>query len=283
MFARNARFDWYQSTVLVQCPQDSGLVDVLLKAWEFSDWAPARNLNGYTQGGQIIRANRTLCHLCWGGQAGVSCKTTSEESPVLAEALKAFGRSHLPTRIDSCVDWKEEGLFDSLSAELIRYAKEHRLSINQQGDWVRGEARTLYVGSKDSPVRLVLYEKGYEQGGTAPLDWVRLEVRIRPKRDWRVAVASWSADTAFCAGWVPDALKVLGWEDLDRRSVGTVWRAADDERARTALLKQYGSLLEKWADMVGGWDNLGGAIRDARIVGVGLEPLVTTAKSSDIF
>lgn len=283
MFARNARFDWYQSTVLVQCPQDSGLVDVLLKAWEFSDWAPARNLNGYTQGGQIIRANRTLCHLCWGGQTGVSCKTTSEESPVLAEALKAFGRSHLPTRIDSCVDWKEEGLFDSLSAELIRYAKEHRLGINQQGDWVRGEARTLYVGSKDSPVRLVLYEKGYEQGGTAPLDWVRLEVRIRPKREWRVAVASWSADTAFCAGWVPDALKVLGWEDLDRRSVGTVWRSADDERARTALLKQYGNLLEKWADMVGGWDNLGGAIRDARIVGVGLEPLVTTAKSSDIF
>jgi hypothetical protein len=201
---------------------------------------------------------------------------------VLAEALKSFGRSHLPTRVDSCVDWKEGGLFDSLSSELIRYAKEHRLSINQQGDWVRGEARTLYVGSKDSPVRLVLYEKGYEQGGTAPLDWVRLEVRIRPKREWRVSVASWSADTVFCAGWIPDALTVLGWDDLDRRSVGTVWRSADDERARFALLKQYSGVMSRWADQVGGWDNLGAAMRHAMDVGVGLEPLVTTAESSDI-
>ncbi|WP_287815313.1 replication initiation factor domain-containing protein, partial [Pseudomonas sp.] len=126
-------------------------------------------------------------------------------------------------------------MFDSLSGELIRYAQVNRLSINQQGDWVRGEARTLYVGSKDSPVRLVLYEKGYEQGGTAPKDWVRLEVRIRPKKDWRERVARWDADTVFCAGWVPDALRALGWDDLVKRTIGTVWKPSDAERARTAL------------------------------------------------
>ena len=175
-----ARWDWYQSTVLVQDPQDSGLVDVLLKAWPLSDWAPARNLNGYLYGGQIKRGDRMLCHLCWGGQSGVNCKTTSDESPVLAQALREFGKQHLPTRLDACEDWQEEGFFDSVSAALIQFATDNRLSINQQGDWVRGESRTLYVGSKDSPVRLVLYEKGYEQGGDAPRDWVRLEVRIRP-------------------------------------------------------------------------------------------------------
>lgn len=262
MLERIARFDWYQSTVMVQCPQDSGLVDELLKAWPMSDWAPARNLNGYTKGGAIVRAGRILCHVCWGGQPGVSCKSTSDESPALADALKRFGHTHLPTRIDSCVDWREEGLFDSLSAELIRYAKEHRLSINQQGDWVRGEARTLYVGSKDSPVRLVLYEKGYEQGGDAPKDWVRLEVRLRPKREWRPAVASWGSDTVFESGWVPDALKALGWHDLSKRVVGTVWRCSDDDRARAAFCRQYRKTLEKWADEVGGWSEMGPAISD---------------------
>jgi len=257
MLTRNTRFDWYQTTVLVQCPQESGLVDALLKAWPLSDWGPARNLNGYAYGGAIVRGDRVLCHLCWGGQAGVNCKTTSDESPVLAEALRAFGKTHLPTRIDSCIDWQEEGLFDSLSGALIDYAKQNRLSINQQGDWIRGQARTLYVGSKDSPVRLVLYEKGYEQGGSAPLDWVRLEVRLRPKREWRSAVATWDADTVFCAGWVPGALKALGWDDLQRRSVGTVWKRSDDERARLALLKQYGAVMARWADEAGGWSSFG--------------------------
>jgi hypothetical protein len=257
------RWDWYQSTVMVQDPQDSGLVDVLLKAWPLSDYAPGRNLNGYTNGAVIKRGDRILCHLCWGGQAGVNCKTTSDESPFLAQALRDFGKPHLPTRVDACEDWQEEGLFDSLSAALIEFAQLKSLAINQQGDWIRGESRTLYVGSKDSPVRLVIYEKGYEQGGAAPKDWVRLEVRIRPKRDHRAAVSSWTADEAFCASWVPAALVCLGWDHLKKRSVGTVWKRSDSERARHALLKQYGAILAQWAQEEGSWQHLGVAIGKA--------------------
>ena len=266
-----ARWDWYQSTVLVQDPQQSGLVDVLLKAWPLSDWAPAKNLNGYLYGGQIRRGERTLCHLCWGGQTGVNCKSTSDESPTLAAALREFGKPHLPTRVDTCEDWEEDGLFESLSAALIQYAQEQRLAINQQGDWVRGEGRTLYLGSKDSPIRLVLYEKGYEQGGDAPLNWVRLEARIRPKREHRSAVATWEPGHAFCAGWIPGALQCLGWDHLEKKAVGTVWRRSDAERARAALLKQYGAIITQWASEAGSWEALGPVIRDA---------LGTTATSS---
>lgn len=270
-----SRWDWYQSTVMVSCPQDSGLVDHLLRAWEFTDFAPGKNLNGYTHGGVIKRGDRVLCHLCWGGQSGVNCKTTSDESPVLAKALREFGKPHLPTRVDSCVDWQEEGLFDSLSAALIQYAQDNRLSINQQGDWVRGEARTLYLGSKDSPVRLVIYEKGYEQGGDAPTDWVRMEVRVRPKREHRSAVALWESDHAFEAAWVPDALQCLGWDHLSKRSVGTVWKRSDAERARHALLKQYGAIMAQWASEVGSWDAFGPAVATA------LDDLSKTSQSRE--
>ena len=260
MLARKAEFDWYQSSVLVRCPQESGLVDVLLAAWPFSDWAPAKNLNGYTHGGAIRRGSNILCHVCWGGQPGVNCKTTSSESPVLAAALKRFGHPHLPTRIDSRVDWDQEGLYDRLSGELMQYALDNRLSIKVEGDWVRGQARTLYLGSTTSPVRLVLYEKGYEQGGAASKHWVRLEVRLRPKREWREVVASWSAETVFCAGWVPDALKAIGWDDLERKSVGSIRKPTDELRARMALATQYGNIFTDWADELGDWRLLGEAI-----------------------
>jgi hypothetical protein len=264
MLAKNAKFDWYQSTVAVSCPEDSGLVEHLLKAWPFSDWGPAKNLNGYTHGGSITIGGRLLCHLCWGGQLGVNCKTSSDESHVLADALKTFGKTHHPTRVDSCIDWVEEGLFESLAGHLTKFAQDNRLAINQQGDWVRGEARTLYIGSKDSPVRLVIYEKGYEQGGDAPRDWVRMEARIRPKRQHRGMVATWDASTVFTAQWIPEALEVLGWGDLDKRSsVGTVWRKSDEERARAALVKQYGAVLARWADETGSWLDLGPAINAA--------------------
>lgn len=269
MLAKAAKFDWYQSTVQASDPQSCGLVDHLLAAWDLTDWVPAKNLNGYSYGGAIVRGERTLAHLCWGGNPGINVKTTSDESPVLAAALREFsnvtGIHHLPTRVDACCDWVEPGLFDSLSAHLIQYAMDNRLAIDQQGDWERGQGRTLYIGSKSSPVRLVLYEKGYEQGGGAPLDWVRLEVRVRPKRDHRYAVASWGADMCFCAGWVPDALQVLGWDDLqDRASVGTVWRRSDTERARAALLRQYSAVIRTWKDEVGGsWSDFGQVLGDA--------------------
>ncbi len=254
-------WDWYQSTVYVADPSSSGLVDLLLDRWELSDFRPAKNLNGYLYGGQIVRGDNVLCHLCWGGQTGVNCKTTSSESGVLAAALRDFGKEHRPTRVDARLDWQEEGLFDSLASALIAFAQQGKgLAINQQGDWTRGKGRTLYLGSTDSPVRLVLYEKGYEQGGDAPLDWVRLEVRVRPKKEHRQAVAMWEPKHAFEAGWCADACKVINLAELSKRSVGTVWKRSNDERARYALVQQYGKTLAKWAEELGGPEELGRAL-----------------------
>ncbi|MGE6663645.1 hypothetical protein ACQKEK_23385, partial [Pseudomonas sp. NPDC077408] len=74
-------------------------------------------------------------------------------------------------------------------------------------------------------------------------------------------VAGWESDDVFCAGWVADALAVLGWDDLKKRAVGTVWRRSDAERSRIALCKQYGGIIAEWAAELGGWDALPQAMR----------------------
>lgn len=253
-----AKFDWYQSTVCESDPERSGLVDCLLRAWDLSDWVPAKNFNGYTHGGAIVRGEQTLCHLTWGGQPGINCKSTSDESPVLEHALRLARFDHRPTRVDACLDLVEPGLFDCLAELLIEFAVNNRISICQQGDWIRGQARTLYLGSKLSPVRMCVYEKGFEQGGGASLDWVRIEVRVRPKTARRKDVASWTPSQVMSSGFAHDALKHCGLElHHERAAVGSVWRPDDEGRARAALLKQWGNIMKKWADDAGSWEAFG--------------------------
>lgn len=257
------RFDWYQATVYVSDPQDGGLLDTLLAAWELSDLAPDRGMHGYTHGAKIVRGDTSLCRIWWGGNPGVNITASSEQAPILAEALKRIRKPYGITRMDSCIDWNESGMFDTLSAYLIEYAKQSRITINQQGDWTRGVARTLYLGSPQSPVRICLYEKGYEQGGDAPRDWVRLEVRIKPKGQHKLDAAAWPPEQVFASGWVHDALAPLGWDLLEKRSVGVVWRPSDVERSRRAFLRQYGTIIAQWADEAGGWETFGTVLKDA--------------------
>jgi len=261
MLNQASRFDWYQATVYVQDPSYAGLADRLVRAWDLADLAPDRGMHGYLHGAKVVRGDRTLCRVWWGGNPGVNITASGEEAPVLAELLRRLGLSYGVTRADVCCDWVEEGLFESLAGHLIAFAQDKNIAINQQGDWVRGQARTIYLGSPQSPIRLVLYEKGYEQGGDAPREWVRLEVRVKPRREHRIPVGQWDPGHFFMCGWVADALAALGWDQLEKRAVGTVWRKSDDERSRAALLRQYGAVMERWASEVGGWDALGAEMK----------------------
>jgi len=251
-----ARWDWYQATVH---GLDVGVVvSALQRHHDLSDVVPDRGKNGYTHGAAIRRGEHTLARVWWGGNTGVHVIGTGEDAPAVREVLDGLPTMHpaQPTRVDACEDWKgDPTLFDRLSAALIGYAREHGISINQQGDWVRGEARTLYLGSKHSVTRLVLYEKGYEQGPGADLTWVRLEVRVRPAKWARDMVARWAPGEAFGASqWLCEALECIGWDHLQKQACGTVWRPSDEHRARAALVRQYGATLGRWMDEAGGLD-----------------------------
>jgi len=247
-----ARFDWYQGTI--HGADVDEVAGTMLHEFDSCDLKPSTPRNGYTHGAAIIRGDHTLATIWHGGNRGVHVKGTGNDSPAVAEILRQW--EHRVTRVDACTDWYEEGLFDRLAGRLIEYAEPSRVRISQQGDWVRGEGRTLYLGSRTSAGQLVLYEKGYEAGGR--LDWVRLESRAYPKGDAGYQVSHWVPGQVYGATrWMAGAMEAIGWEHIEPRSIGTVWKPSDTERARAALVKQYGAILKEWAEEAGGYPELG--------------------------
>lgn len=256
------RWDWYQATVYGASPE--AITRALLDRHDLASVYPGRAKNGYLRGVDIKRGDVLLATVWWGGNPGVHVKGTGEHAPHVDEVLnlgrKRDGWEVLPSRVDACIDWVEQGLFDRLYSGLAKFAMECDIKINQQGDWERGKARTAYFGARSSTVQLVLYEKGYESGGDP--NWVRLEVRVFPARHARSRVASWGPSDALNASrWLTLALMSVGFQGLKAHSVGTVWRPSDDQRARRALLRQYGAIMEKWAQESGGWSELGEAVK----------------------
>jgi len=252
------RWDWYQGTVFGGEPVF--VAEVLGRAFgDLVDVVPSKPKNGYLRGCQLVRGE-PLCSIWWGGNPGAHVLGTGQASPEVASVVRSvvddWRWEWSPSRVDACVDWIEAGLFDELASFAMQFAKERGVSINQQGDWYRGEARTLYLGSRESTVQLVLYEKGYEAGGDP--SWVRFEVRVRPKGHARIEVGRWEPATALGAcAWLRDLVQALGLGARITQAVGTVWRPSDAERARRAMVKQYGRVMLGWFEELGSWERVG--------------------------
>lgn len=259
-----AKWDWYATTVHGRDPDE--VIGEVASHFELVDVAPGRGRFGFEHGVQIVRGEHVLVECWWGGQnKGVHVVGTGENSPAVADAVSGF--PHRPTRVDSAEDFIEEGLFDRLADYLLRFADENGIRIHQAGDWYRTEerqnGRTIYLGSPQSAAQLVMYEKGFQLGGDP--NWVRLEVRARPKGDdAKGRVSQWVPAEAFgAAGWLHRALQGFGWDHLQRQAIGTVWRPSDTDRARLAMIRQYGPTLAAWADEAGGWDALADILRES--------------------
>jgi hypothetical protein len=251
-----SKFDWYQGT-FHDC-EPGQIVGFLERAADLADLKPCAAKNGYEQAIEISRMEKTIVRVMWGGNPGVHVIGTGDSSPWVAEQMRLLG-VHQVTRVDAAEDFISPGMFDLISSELLKYATKNDIVINQQGDWERGKARTLYLGAPSSVTRLVIYEKGYESGGD--LNWVRFEARARPKgKQAREAVSRWSPDQIFSASvWLKGALDFIGWNTMQVQSIGTVWKPSDTARARRSLLRQYGAILSNWAEETS-WNGLGSAM-----------------------
>lgn len=266
-------FDWYQAGV-VDSPDY--ILAHLRDAFEMSDIERAKPRNGYEQAARIARGPTTLCEALWGGNTGdrvLVLGTGSNASPVASLVRSEWPDHHL-VRADVAEDYDEPDAFEILSSMMLNIADKHRLKVTHYGDWHRCEnGRTLYVGSRQSPVMARLYEKGIEQrvkgySPSASPDWVRLEIEVKPKRhDARKHLATLQPDDFMaCSPWTREVAQCLFQSSLEAiTGLGTIKRMSDDDRALAALVKQYGGLLQRLESGEGSWENLGRLL--GRLVG----------------
>lgn len=238
-------FDWYTATIHGQKPQV--IIQDLQKAFPLSSLRQVGGRNGYDRAAEVYSGDKKLAHIKWssnGANPGVSVEGTSENSRAVRDAIQHY--EHRVSRADVRIDYVEDGLFDCLASFLEKFAVQNKITLNHQGDWVRGKSRTLYLGSKDSVCQMRLYEKGHKEGGDP--NWIRMEVQIRPKGKAGYACAKWEpAQYLGSIAWVKKALKTLQIDyENTNHSLGTVRKPTDESMTRLAMIRQYHKIGTAW-------------------------------------
>lgn len=267
------KWDWYQATVRDQdlAIDPHRLVDLMGDELGGSP-EHGRGLNGY----EITTSLRSpegqvLAKISYGGRnLWPNVMASSDQAPALAQTLRmCLPRGHWVTRADVAYDVQGADAYASLRAPLLAAATAHNLKVYEIGDPREGSTagRTTNVGARTSVTCVRLYEKGLELRAKAltpeaaeaiPADLVRLELECKPqKAPGRAAVALMEPEQVWgCSRWT----KLLAADvlNLDVERVALAGRnPTDDERAMAVLARQYGRVLAREAERLGGWDVLG--------------------------
>lgn len=240
-------FDWYQVTL------DTDDVDTLVKLaldnWGFSDVVQVKpRVSPYMRAYEVRRGDRCIFHVCCGGHnPGLHLVASGSISQEVATWLQVnYKNQYSVTRADVRLDTVTEGVWDYLYKVCSAFAIENKITSNQVGDYLTAvKGRTLYLGSPSSVVQVRLYEKGKKEGGNK--NWVRLEIQVRPSKSDAKRKASSYEPSQFWGSskWAWKLLNKIhiGTSVQVAPSLGTVWRATDDQRATSALVKQYYPLM----------------------------------------
>lgn len=186
-----------------------------------------------------------------GGNSGTRClESTGSFSGLLRDVLVLSGVEFRPSRMDACLDYDEEGLSDTLFDFAKTFAQQHDLKINMQGDWHRGRARTLYIGSRSSPVFMRIYEKGHkaidEGNETASPHWVRIEVECKPDKKRREQFTEFEPSDLFRCGWVSKFMSSLFFRDLALIPVGYIRTPTTNARQKRWLVNAGRRIMLGW-------------------------------------
>lgn len=199
----------------------------------------------------------------WGGrqEGRAMLEVKGEATPKVVEALRARF-PHRCTRVDSCADFDAPKAFERLYHACRKVKRAHRLIGGKAGDWDDHpeKGRTLYLGAATSSVRMRLYEKG-KQAEYAHLvrpDWARMEIQVRPSKQFKETFSRLSPDEVWgAASWSRDVSALLLQHHVDPHPAGTTWRRSDRDRAIEWMCRQYGPHLTSMALDLGGWDVVG--------------------------
>lgn len=189
-----------------------------------------------------------------GGQNGipfVECKGPA--SPVVAGELREQFPDHKPSRIDSAIDLRGDGVFEQFH-QLARRCQDEGRRLDIVGAPIDNMDRgtTIYLGSRKGSAYVRIYQKGLKHaeemgltGDDIPDDlrhWVRVELEVKPpKGPGRIAVRTRSPEGLWgCSPWIrrlaKDALSI----DAERVTMSER-RESNHERAMRHCAAQYAS------------------------------------------
>lgn len=254
------RFDAYHATIPADADEVAG---ELSRLFYLSEMKPLRGrTNGYERIAGWFHGPEELVRMYWGGNGGgVHVQVQGSESPDVAKRVRIIWPEHGVSRADACEDYHWQGAWEEITATALRIAQEHRLKVTEIKG--HGDGDTLYLGSRQSPAFVRIYQKAKEMmGRDADPDHVRVELEVRPGT---------AGAKRLLAGMQPEELwgvsewtrKLSGWLGKlppDRVRLGTVWRSPDVMRTRRWLVTQGLDALTDWADELGSWSELGRAM-----------------------
>lgn len=277
-----ARFDWYAATIM---ERPERLLEVLSERLG-GVVSFARPLHGYGEGAAIKSGDRTLATVFYGGAFDwPHAFASSDETDAFVSVVRdMWPNDHNVTRMDTALDFDNgPGTFDTLLDLCTKLAggervdgderkRASRVGVRNVGDWTFGTGgRTFYLGATSSAVQVRLYEKGIQLRKEAEtrgvprddvsVNLVRLEVQVRPDGPARRRAARTAPEAAFgYAEWAKELYRRVDGSGVERVHIRER-RLSDHERAMRWLVKQYRSHLMHAADLAGGWEELGNALR----------------------
>lgn len=248
-------FDWYTASIPTK-PQI--VIDALASSFDLSEVEPTAPKMGYERAYKITRGDTVLARVQFGGPSvggNVWACATGENAPEFSSIVRGQFPGHKLLRADVRLDYDEEGAWESLSALAIDTADRYRLKVEHHGDFHREEGgRTLNIGSRSSAAFERVYEKG-KQLGQSP-NWVRAELELKPQNDKaKVLYGYASPEQMYMATkWTQHLYEALNGPSAAMRPAppGTLRKRSDDERALDFMAKQYGNVLRRKLEALGG-------------------------------
>ena len=247
-----SRCDWYSATV--NAPTD-GLISGFLHHF---DAVPRETVahNSYKRAVEVVRGESRIATISWGGvnlrPSVVSSGAASQEVMVY---LRSLSSPHSVSRMDAAIDFVGTFVFSQITEMIIKILEEHKFrgvvpGISQVGDWIHGQARTLYVGSRNSRTFLRIYEKTAERlaagDHNVPENWVRAELEYKPTNAAEKQRASrLSPDDCWRASaWTRIVFSELCDSDLPMQLPVPIRRPSTRFRAISAMIRQYSNTLD---------------------------------------
>lgn len=267
------RFDYYTASIDTKPDIVLGYLESSFDLAEVQATTPR---NGYERAYKLVRGDRVLSTVMWGGNgvgARVWASATGENAPEFAELVREEFKGHNLLRADVAIDYCESGAWDSLYQHAIEMADRHRLKVEHRGDYHRGlDGRTVYLGSRKSAAYQRTYEKGKQTGGNP--DHVRVELEVKPQNQKAKLAYSYASpeQMLMATRWTQEYYQVLeGLTGVRPAPPGTIRKKTDDDRALEFMAKQYGNVLRRRLEELGG---------DAESFGLYIAGLISTSSRS---